>query len=431
MMWYFLNFVYDFPPLEEIVGGEQVRPYEILTNMARLGHQVTVYTIRQRPARVLEGGHLQVRPLSLPANRYWHTATLALRVLATLRAELHAGLPQGPMCLYQMVPGMINWLHRLPIPVPSVPVLAMFALARRMGATTWGMLHDPAPDQEAHALHLPLPDGVSRKRWRFRLRLGGTLRSLDQRAVVQLATLVTPAGYCFEDLLRQRYGATRATLTPCPPACNPALAAGLDVPVSPRGRPLRWGYVGSLYDASLPLLVEAVRRLNGGGLAAEAVVGLNRLSEAQRAALRRYHDGPVPVRVCEGVRYAGLASFARQVDAWVIPYAVSTAPYDDIRPELKLPLYLSTGRPVVRTATRELEHTPHLRRFVHVAGPSPDDLAQAMAEVASNWDGAVEQAQRARDYVVSHLTWRESARNMLDILNAAVDQEGAKPWPRL
>lgn len=189
--------------------------------------------------------------------------------------------------------------------------------------------------------------------------------------------------------------------------------SGLDEDHQPPSETDPWtiGYVGSAADLSLSLLLESLSRID------PTRVRLKAAGIGVAEALGRKHALPFEVRTEDHVRFADFGRFARDVDLWVLAY--DDPYYLAITWELKAPLYLASGRPVIRSAGRSLDASGLSEHFL-ATGSDPASVAHAIQQVVDDPGPAYARASQARQHVLERQTWDQIAARLFADFERAV-----------
>ena len=146
--WCFVAFQDQYSGIESIVGGDQIRPYEILTNIAKLGHQVIIFELKNSHRKIdLDNSNISVLSVSEMGNP---------RKLSTLKKALKSAknksICQGKnkLCFYQQIPVGVVFRGGF-VPMLVQPAIQLFGYAKLLGFTTWGSVHDLAPEHGIYA----------------------------------------------------------------------------------------------------------------------------------------------------------------------------------------------------------------------------------------------------------------------------------------
>lgn len=402
----FVSFLPRMPSLADITGGDEIRPFELLTNLA-LHHDVYVFETHNSGGSRRRRGRMLIHPLRIPRNPALAEVLRLLlmcwqlwkvrRALRTRNVVVH---------LMQQTPGPIAFKGLLP--VHAKPGFLLLPIARCLGFRTHAVVHDLVPDHE-FAMANRIRDGRSRTgrsrrhssgRW---TRASGKLGAVEQAVPLRAAHHVAAASRGIRDRLIERYGLPHEVTTCFRAGVNPSLVSDIPKWMSP-SQDATWtaGYLGGPDDTSLWPMMAAAERLG-----IRVLLAGRGFREAFDATT--HHNGCVTVR--DPTVYADFPEVARAVDMWVISY--DRDPYWQLPWELKLPLYLASGRPVIRTRTAEIEDN-QVAQYLYLAEPSTTSLVAAMRRVISEPDQARRKADGARKFVLTHLTWERIVRDVFD-----------------
>lgn len=390
-----------------MTGGTQIRPLELFTRFAELGHRVEVIET-DRQGAPWSAGTLSVTPVATPRRGALGLAQRVRELRRRLRsAAREADAAGDKLCYYTMVPSGVVFKHGI-LPVPTHPGALLLSLAKRVGATTWAAVHDLSPDQELDIL------ARAGETWkaseRRRVRASAAFRELQQRVLLPQADFVSVVAPPMRNALIERYGLDPSRLEVFWSGVAPGLLEPIPAWTPPQpGQPWRVGYLGSPLDLSFELLARSLSAL-GPERTHLLLGGVDASRHAARARAHFPH-----VEAVDGVRYADYASFAERIDLWPMPFDDSY--YLKTTWELKLPLALGSGRPVVRTDGPVVE-TSDLRRHIWRAPSDAPGFASVLAEVMAAPAQAQERAAEARRDVLARYTWAQLADKLLAKLNA-------------
>lgn len=403
--WFILAFQPKFNTLDEVVGGDQVRPHELFTNFAQAGHQVHIWETcsEHKKERSFFDGSLIVRPL----RARWGIVGSLLQLLEMrkiLQQETAWAQENGyhRLCYYHQVPVAVVFRFRL-VPMLTQQGILLFDLAKKLGMKVWANVHDLSPEHE----HLVRLRAGKKSKLRY-LYLKGLIGSWMQKRFLPKADFVAAASAPLRDAL-----VARCSLVPERTA---VLLAGYNKSVldkvtawDPPQRDAQWtvGYLGSPVDVSLELLVESVCTLNRKNVRLLlAGMGMPGMVEHLRSKWPN-------TEVVNDVRYFSYEKIANNTDLWVIP--LDDLYVRDYTWPLKMPMALASGRPVVRTSGRILDLSG-LKDYFFVSGVSPQEIASTIAGVMDNPDQAAAKARAGQGYVRKNLSWDTLAVDMLERL---------------
>lgn len=408
--WRILAFLPAFPSLEEIVGGDQIRPYELFRSLAAMGVEVEVWVPSEEPYGASLEKHEGVSMRGLGnAPRPWPRSPVLLRRMAsTLRSEAGRAAREGRrLAFYQQVPSGVIFKGGL-VPVPAKPSVAMLPLAGRLGVPTWAAVHDICPEHGATRLQRQREMSASRQ-----LRWSERIGTWQQGHLLPRASFVSVVSQPMADLLARRHEVAPARMGIFPSGIDLRVLSGLDEDHQPPSETDPWtiGYVGSAADLSLSLLLESLSRID------PTRVRLKAAGIGVAEALGRKHALPFEVRTEDHVRFADFGRFARDVDLWVLAY--DDPYYLAITWELKAPLYLASGRPVIRSAGRSLDASGLSEHFL-ATGSDPASVAHAIQQVVDDPGPAYARASQARQHVLERQTWDQIAARLFADFERAV-----------
>lgn len=403
--WEFHTVLPRFVSLDELVGGPEIRPYELFTHAAMLGHRVHVWETDNPGFGRRSIQERLVAESLVPGRSVRSQPGLLRHLMRRLSERRHVtGEEAGHrFCFYQPFPsGAV--LKRGFLPVLVNPSILFIPIARRWGWMSWAALHDLPPEHGSSMLRRN-PHFANRKEVWFANLVG----RVQQRLLFGSCTFVSAVSEEMRSLVIHRYGLDEGQVRVFPSAVNPRLVKGLRPWHPPQHKePWTIGYVGSPLDVSLRLLFSSLAHLPRG------TVRLLLGGIGMDAAVRRIGAGDLEVRVIDGIRYARFEEVARQTDLWVLPY--EDPYYREVTWELKVPLLVASGRPVIRTGG-SVVRSSGLAPFLVETGPTPQEIAATVLHVIRNPDGAAERAVLGRDHVLRHLTWRTVVTRLLSLFD--------------
>jgi glycosyltransferase involved in cell wall biosynthesis len=400
-----LAFVTHYPPLEEIVGGTQVRPYELFHAMAAMGHPVRVCEIRASEPSTVRAENLAVTTLRFPANGLVRETLLLPAMFRVLRREARRARREGKaLWLYQQVPSGVFLKGGL-LPVFNNPAFFLFPAARKLGLPIWAAVHDLSPDHQMDSLlqeqrfarlnpALPAPrEAIYRRMGRYSER--------EQRFGVRRASFITVVSEQMRRALIERYRIPEERIAVFRSGINPALVTDLPPWSPPADGCWRIGFLGSATDVNLTSLLDALAMLPARIAPARVRLVLSGRG-TEKAAAQRLAAAGVEITEVPGIRYKDFARFAALVDLWVNPLGEER--YFHMTWPLKVPMNLASGRPLVTTETPEVTSSG-VKPFVFPAGTSAESLAEAIAAVIGNSERARERAAAGRRFSLEKLAW--------------------------
>lgn len=403
--WRFLTFQPVFPELDEIIGGAQVRPYELFTNIAEMGYSVHVWKIRGGSRKTHENDGLKISSLNLPK---WKTIAEVKRWIDIFRVflwEVKQAREEGDkICLYQQVPCGI--VFKLGIPIHINPGFFLFPLARQAGVFTWASMHDLSPDHETYIVRRMSKLDQNNTRLQKWIIKASKLATWEQHFALKYASFVTVVSEEMRKLVLSRYNVHPERVKLFRSAVDSLLVENIGTWIPPSGGPWTIGYVGSVRDANLYLLKEATSLLRKGDPSFRLLIGsvtAENISELFRG---------IEVSL-QNKKYKDFPEIAKQVDLWVIPYDEEA--YLQMAWELKIPMYLSSGRPVIRTWTPEVEHS-ELKPYLFLTGTTPESIAETIQYVFAHPEEAKTKASSGRQFVLQNMTWGKISYQLLQEL---------------
>jgi hypothetical protein len=397
-----LTFANEFPARDALIGGVSLRPHVLMRELAARGARVHVVVLRGSASRSDLPG-VEVTRLRVPAAGPQREIALFPAILTTFLRERRVARASGRrLVLYQMVhPGLV--LKWGVVPIHVSPGSLLFPLARRLGVTTWAGMHDLAPDHQQASLRRRRASGLEVPAAEARaIERAARFMAFEQHHTLRRADIVTTVSQGMTEAVVARHRVDPAHIVRFDAGVDADIVAGIPPWRPPADRPWRIGYLGSVADADFSVLEAGV-----AGLLPEEPVEIL-LGGAGADVTLAF---PVPVRPHPVVRYVDFGAFAGGIDIWAIPYGDDPY-YRTMAAQLKLPMDVASGRPVVVTATAELRRSP-LGGFVELAGPGPDGFADALARVMKDPAGAQRRAVAGREYVLRELTWSATVERLL------------------
>ncbi len=401
----FVTITSDFPPIEAIRGGAQIRPYELFTNLAKMGCPIYLILTGHPPGTDSQwAGVITVRPhrfRSRLVNKLAFWPTVALTLFRTIRQIRQRRFTP---CWYQTVPWCAGTkLGFLPYVAPG---FVLFLFARLFNIHTWAAIHDIHPD---HELSRARAVQGYQKKTAFRTlsrKWQSFWTGIGQLVQTKSASFITVPSYGLRNRIN-RWGVVERRVAVFPAGINISLVRSVPAWQAPTDRPWRLAYLGSPYDANLTILVKAYRELdlNGEGRLHIGHSFLDLPKDFDEENGIYYHE----------VKYADFGSFAQLVDLWVIPY--DDDPYLEIAWQLKIPMNLASGRPVIISSTAELGYWPS-QQFLYSTGRDPVRIARTIRHVMDHPDEAMARAEAGRRYVLHNLQWKTVATDLSRRLGA-------------
>lgn len=392
--WLIVAFRPKFETLEGILGGDSVRPYELFTNLVKQGHRIHIWETEGSPESTRDylDGHLVVRPLkSLKGTLGQFSQYLAIK--RTILAEKRWASENGysKYCFYQQIPAAVVFRMRC---IPIFTQLSILALpyAKALGFFIWATVHDISPDHEIASKKR------SGKHTKYRLLgLKSKIGAWMQNKYLPLADFVTTVSNPLISVLNERHAVAKEKLALFPSGVNPEILA----PVSAWNPPSstetwRIGYLGSPRDVSLELIIQSVRALKRNNV--ELVLAGKGTAEMVDHLRELWPQ----VEVVEGVRYLNYADIANRIDLWVIVFDDDYC--IDYSWQLKNPMALASGRPVVRTDGRAMQESGFAEHFF-LTGIQPKEIAAAIGNVIDNPQIAKAIADKAKQMICEQHTW--------------------------
>lgn len=412
MRWRFLAFLPQLPSLEAIVGGTQIRPHHLFTRFAERGARVEVFETESPAGVERRHGGLRVAPLPTQRRGVLGLSARLAVMTALLEREARAAAAAGErFCYYSKLP--VGYVLKGGLfPAPNHPGALLIPWARQRGIATWAAVHDLSPEHERTMLEREgVPSPARRRRLRSQARLG----ELEQRLLLPRASFVSAVAPPMLRLIERRYGLDPRRLSVFWSGVEPRLVESIPAWTPPRDRPWRVGYLGSPLDVNFTLLARSLRELNRDDVVLR--VGGDRV-EAHLDQARALYPR---LEVRSGVRYANYADFAPEVDVWALPSDDSYL--RGVTWQLKVPMALASGRPVVRSEGPVVADSD-LGPFMELAGCTPRGFAEGLRRVLADPAGARARAQAARAHVLQHYPWDRLADLQLERLQRCLDELG-------
>ena len=401
--WIFFAFRPSFDPIEDIVGGSQVRPFELFRVYAEAGHTVVIWETdgSEGPEeRRYFNDRLIVKKL-----KYSGAFSLPFQLLEMrkcLRVAVRQAKEDGftKLCYYNQIPVSVVFRLGL-VPVISQPGILLFDYALSLGLVTWGNVHDISPDHELSAR-----ERVSSQIQIRNVNLKAYFHELIQRVFLKKSTFVSAGSVGMREALLERYPLSADQVYSMQAGYNQELLSTLAEWEPPEsGSPWTIGYLGSFMDASLEILVEAFSRLEGKELR------LLLAGRGMNQAVSTYGSSLDNIEVIEDARYSNFAEIASEVDIWAVPLLDTFVV--DFCWQLKMPMYLASGRPIVRTNGKALADSG-LSEFVFATKATPENFAVAIEEILSEPETALQRARQGRAEIQASATWEKVAMDLLD-----------------
>ena len=415
--WLFVSFMPRFPSIAQIVGGIQVRPYELFNNLRKLGHQVHVWQTHSREKEAV-ARNVIVNTLNLPRSKVLTEIIRFLLMLRTFICEIKEAKAKGlTVCFYQQVPGGIRWGFQL-VPICSMPGFLLFPVARLMGMATWAAVHDLPPYHEQYVKRLYRQLDIGSSWQRLQLSLMGWMHQLHLKFAFRFSSIISVVSEEMRRFTLKDYHLNSQQVVVFRSACNPMLLDGISTWHPPEKSPWTIGYLGSPLDASLPALLDAVRLLNS------CSVRLLLAGQSMRQILEKQSVKDIKNIIVQEAIYSDFPLIASQVDIWVIVY--SQDKHLDMAWELKVPLYIASGRPVIRSLTTEVGHSG-LKPFLFLTDSTPESIAERIQYIMQHPQVAARKAQEGCEFILREMTWETTTGHLLNRLESTFrSQENQK-----
>ena len=400
--WLIIAFQTQFRELGEVVGGDQVRPHELFSSLARAGHQVCVWETNneQGVPRSYYDGALTVK--QLPSWKgFWGMFSQIFQMRRVFKSEIAQAREKGHqrICLYQQVPTAIVFRFRL-VPLLTQPGILLFGLARKLQVSIWAALHDLSPDHERTAK----ARAGKGSRYRY-LWLKSVLGELQQRYFLPRANFISVVSEPIRQEINKRYSVPLEKMSVFISGYNPQILSEVVPWRAPRdGEAWTIGYLGSPADVSLDLIMESL------SLLVHKNVRLLLAGKDMERVVQHLRSRWSNTDVMDGVAYSDYAKIANQVDLWVIVFNDDYCL--DFTWQLKLPMALASGRPTVRSAGRALDLSG-LKEHFFVSGTQAEQIAQTIDEILDNPQQAQSRAEQAREHVTRLFSWEQIAQRMI------------------
>jgi len=384
---------------DEILGGEEIRPYELITSLANLGEEVWVLLQEDPSSRPPLSPQIHFFPLRWHPPKPLHDLILPPLLLSKL-LSLRYRRSSETILFYSKAPTALGWL-KVGIPYHENPGYWLFPCLNALGFSTIAMIHDLEPEHSQRAKARGRMTPHPHPRW----------KAFEQGWAVRCARFAWTVSPELKEAISSRWHFPSSRCFVLYPGVNPELVRSL-TPPKPSGV-FTLGYVGSLWDADLGILLKAFYRLKEKDFPIRLKlggVGIEKLSKEIPARFRE------DVEFCSRILYAQFPLFATDVDLWVIPYG--RAPYLDMAIQLKIPILLSSFRPVLVERTRALERSPFSSWIIFYHGRE-EELARTIEEVLNSYPRFLDHAERARETLLRTATWSDRTREWLHFLQEA------------
>ena len=405
----FIAFVNDMLDSDEVIGGEQVRPFEFFRWLDREGIPVTLWCLRPRPRRRFSGRVFRLTP-ELPGPLR-ELAIIPAMAIVFVRAAFRTRRAGQQLVLWTRVPGGVSW--KFGLPVIGDPSFLLFPLARALHVQVWATNHDISPEHEEDKIGQLAAIGAGDRATQRRARRSGTVQSWIQRFALKRATIVTAVSNGTRSELLRRYHLRPATTSIVRAGVDPTAYATV-TPWTPPAGSWRVGYVGSAADSDSELLISTLRSLGAAGDTGVSIALMGRGFESFDLSL--LPEG-LHVEIRPDVRYQELALLAEDVDVWLVP--LGTSGYHAWAWPLKIPMYLASGRPVVISRHPEVA-AASISPYVFETDPTPSaGLAPGIRAVMADPEAARRRSASARQYALTALAWDNQFGQALALLTNA------------
>ncbi len=392
----FLFIVRSFPKPDKIVGGRSIRPYEVVNCLRRIGHKVQVFETEE------VRGLRSFRPNSsvgLIVRELLRILLLPPVLMSTLMSFGNNTGKEENFCLLK-IPSNIS--ATLLSPLLAI-LLVIVCRIRRI--KIWSSVHDLSPEHQQYILRSTKYD-VKFRLLALRLRMHGAISYLEENILLKNADLVTVVSSEMKERVIHKHRLDSRKVSVLRASVNPSLAS--NVKDSEEKDSVKVMTIGSLVDVDVDLLIEATRiaRLSKRGITL-LLVGRGDLSAL--GEICRNHPW---VKYCGEGTYTEFPNLVDAADILVIPQTKD--PYIEMAWQLKVPMYLASGRPTIITRTKEIENYLEHREVCIVCDNTPTALAKSMILLASNPKLRSKLARKAQEFALRELTWEVTVRKVLD-----------------
>jgi glycosyltransferase involved in cell wall biosynthesis len=385
--------------LEEIQGGEEIRPYELITSLANLGEEVWVFLGEDPSSYPPLSPQIHFLPLRWHPPKPLHNLILPPLLLSKL-LSLRYRRSSETILFYSKAPTALGWL-KVGIPYHENPGYWLFSWLNALGFSTVAMIHDLEPEHSQRAKSQGRITPHPHPRW----------KAFEQGWAIRHARFAWTVSPELKEAISSRWHFPSSRCFVFYPGVNPELVRSL-TPPKPSGV-FTLGYVGSFWDADLGILLQAFYRLKEKGLPLRlrlGGVGVGNLREELPASFRN------DIELAPLIRYAHFTQWVQGIDLWVNPFG--STPYFEMAIPLKIPLYLCSFRPAIIEKTQALANSPYAPWLIFYSGKE-EELARTIEEVLHSYPRFLDHAERARETLLRTATWSDRTREWLHFLQEA------------
>lgn len=390
-----------FPELSEIDGGELIRPLELIYGLSEQGVATSILTENATT-------QIPVERMELSQNKLVRRVQRHKQARAWLIREAEAAHAAGSIpILYRKIPSDMRVVAGFAA-LFTDPFRRIDTFAASLGIRIWNTMHDLAPDHTLTIARRLRASGVLGLRRQFNLSMHAYWEELQQRRCLTANSILTVVSQSLKEKALRKYPLQADRIHVLRSGFRPQLLDPVSQWIPPKERRWRVGYLGSGNDSMLAELVQALQQLKE----VDVVVGgrdvQNILSKVRNSE---------NIRFVEAVRYSDFAQFAEDVDVWVVHYGDD--PYLDQAWQLKIPMYMASGRPLMMTSTRELAYTG-LQDLVWKTGRTVQDVCQTLTELMANPIQAKDRADRAQARARAEMKWSDRVTEVKEFLESLV-----------
>jgi len=398
----FISFMRKFPAKDEIIGGREIRPYELFTNLAKFGYCSEIYTIHSRHDCSHRHGKINIQTVLNPVqNTYLKYILMSFLVVNYLIRFRRSN--KGKLCCIVQVPALLTF-----------PVIGSIVIAcRLLNIEMWALVHDLSLEQIHFNLRrIEYNYLLSRKR-KWMIMMIGYSSFLEEIILLKRASFIAAHSEGIKNYMVAKYGLSSNKIIVLRASVNPETIQRLSVIDKKELTTVM--FLGSLGDADVGLLVEAVKRARFENERINLkIVGMGDV-DAFTKKYGKYNWITYEPRA----KYYDFSKVVKDADILAIPYLKD--PYLDLVWQLKVPMYLASGRPTIITETREIIEYLKDEKICLICPPDPDKMAKSIVKLIKNPELARQLAKRARDFVLNKLTWEITIRKVINALAYALN----------
>lgn len=389
----FITFVNNFPKQEDIIGGGLIRPYETFTNLAKLGYECHIHTTDESNFQESENLKIISNPIR---NKY--LKHLLMPIYITYSLYNFKSLYKENSCLYIQVPltFTVSFLWS------TIVAFFLIISIRIFNIKMWASMHDLSPDHEKYVLRTNKSIKNFKK---YILLIRGYSKILEQMILLKSASFITVPSFGVKKLICSRYNFRAEKVNVYRASLNPDIVGNPNIQ---KGELNRVGLIGSMGDVDINILLEAMKIVRQNHPEFRLILGSN---EDKNPHLDQYFDF---IEYVGNSKYSNFLDIVNNIDILVIPYTKDS--YIDIAWQLKIPMYLGSGKPVIITETNEVNYFLGPKKICIISQPDAEKLAEYILKIHNNQIEFSNLGMGAKYFVNRELTWGITVKTLVDKL---------------